>query len=66
MKPAYFGQGTHSGVDITFTRSTLTVSVGGWYDSFVGIESEVLSLREFLERIGIHERDVRKALEVRE
>lgn len=61
MKPAFFG-GTRDGIDIQFNRSAMQVSVGGWYDTCVGIEPESLSLREFLTRIGITEADVSKAM----
>jgi hypothetical protein len=38
----------HSGIDITWTPSAQRLSFGGWYDSFVGLESHSFKLREFL------------------
>lgn len=50
-----------SGIDITWTPSAQRLDIGGWYDSFVGIQTHSMSLREFFERLGITEKDVRKA-----
>lgn len=61
MKPAYFGRDVGAGVDIAFIRAHQTIVIGGWYDHMVGIEAETLSLREFFARVGITERDCRKA-----
>ena len=62
MKPAYFGpEWASSGISVEFTKSTGTISVSGWYDSFVGIQGETLTIREFFDRAGIDEDDCRKA-----
>ena len=61
MKPAYFGKSERAGIDIEFTRKSGIVRVGGWYDSMVGIEGEEMPLREFLDRIGISEKDCKRA-----
>ena len=51
----------HSGIDIAWTPSAQRLVVGGWYDSFVGLESHELTLREFFDRLGITEKDCAKA-----
>ena len=43
-----------AGVDIRFVKSTQTLYIGGYYDTFVGIESEAMSLRDFFQRLGIN------------
>ena len=50
-----------SGIDIEWTPSTMRLSIGGWYDSCVGIESTNLSLGEFCAALGITEAHCRKA-----
>lgn len=61
-RTAYFPKDAkHEGVDITYVKSTKTLRVGGWYDSFCGLETEELSLREFLDRLGVTEKDCREA-----
>lgn len=51
----------HSGVEINFVKSTMTVYVSGHYDSSVGIQSEYFHLRDFFDRLGITEAHCRKA-----
>jgi len=43
-----------SGVDISFVKSTQTLYIGGHYDTFVGIETEAMSLRDFFQQLGIN------------
>ena len=50
-----------SGIDITWTPSAQRLVIGGWYDSFDGIESHELTLREFFGKLGITEKDCAKA-----
>ena len=50
-----------SGIDITWTPSAQRLDIGGWYDSFVGIESSSMTLREFFEMLGIKEADCKRA-----
>ncbi len=50
-----------SGIDITWTPSSGVLDIGGWYDSFVGIQGTRLTLREFFDRLGIKEKDCKKA-----
>lgn len=50
-----------SGIDITFTKSTGELLIGGWYDGCVGIPSTIMSLREFLDALGITDAHCRKA-----
>jgi hypothetical protein len=51
----------HSGVDVTWTRSAQRLDIGGWYDSFVGIQGDSMTLREFFDALGITEKDCAKA-----
>jgi hypothetical protein len=51
----------HSGIDITWTPSAQRLDVGGWYDSFVGLETHSLTLRQFFDELGITEKDCAKA-----
>ena len=60
MKPLFMGD-DHSGIDVTFIRSRMSLEIGGWYDQFVGIETTVMPLREFFDRVGIREADCRRA-----
>lgn len=57
---------SHSGIDITWWKTKGELSIGGWYDSCVGIEGERISLREFFDRLGIVEKDCRKAFKKKE
>jgi len=51
----------HSGIDITWTPSAQRLDVGGWYDSFVGLETHSLTLRQFFDELGITEKECAKA-----
>lgn len=53
--------GNHSGIDITWTPSAQRLDVGGWYDSFVGIGTHSLTLRQFFDGLGITEKDCAEA-----
>ena len=48
---------TSSGIDITWTNTAQRLDIGGWYDSFFGIESGSMLLREFFDKLGITEAD---------
>ena len=62
-KTIYFPENAiHSGIDITWTPSASRLDIGGWYDTYVGIESSLLTLAQFFEKLGITEKDIRKAL----
>lgn len=52
----------HSGIDITWTPSAGRLDIGGWYDSMVGIQPGSMTLAKFFDKLGITEKDVRKAL----
>lgn len=52
-----------SGIDVKWTKSAQRLSIGGWYDTCVGLEGEAMTLREFFDRLGITERDCKKAFE---
>ena len=54
------------GIDITWTPSAQRISIGGWYDTCVGIcQTERMSLRQFFDKLGITERDCKKAFSTR-
>lgn len=55
---------SRSGINITWTPSAQRIAIGGWYDSFVGLEGESLSLRAFFDRLGITEAQCRKAWKI--
>jgi len=38
------------------------LDIGGWYDTMVGIQPGSMTLAEFFAKLGITEKDVRKAL----
>ena len=67
-KTTYFGQSPtgRDGVDVTWWKTKGSLSIGGWYDSCVGIEAETVTLGEFFERLGITEKDCRKAFKKKE
>ena len=59
MDTVYFPEDANrSGIGVTFIRSRRTISIGGWYDTMVGIESSTLDLGEFLKRIGVRTVDL--------
>jgi len=42
------------------------LDIGGWYDTMVGIQPGSMTLAEFFAKLGITEKDVRKALAANE
>jgi len=48
---------------VQFIRRNNSIDISGWYDNFVGIESEIVTLKEFFERCGITKKDCTKAFE---
>jgi hypothetical protein len=48
--------GGRSGVDVAYDATTRTLTIGGWYDSFVGIEPQTVSLDEFLRQLGVRKK----------
>lgn len=59
---AYFAcDGRNSGIDIMFNNRTGMVTIGGWYDSCVGIASETLPLADFLDRLDIRPQDIERS-----
>jgi len=53
---------TYSGVQITWTPSASRLDISGWYDEYVGIEGDSMTLAEFFERLGVTEKDIQRAL----
>jgi hypothetical protein len=51
----------HSGISITWTPSAQRLNVSAWYDSFVGIEGDSMTLHQFFDKLGITEKDCAKA-----
>lgn len=41
------------GIEILYKADTNEVEVCGWYDGSVGIAAETVSLKDFLDRVGI-------------
>ena len=52
---------TSSGIDITWTKSASRIDIGGWYHGYTGIRGESMTLREFFDRLGITEKECKKA-----
>ena len=52
-----------AGVEITWTPSANRLDINGWYDHFVHIEGESMSLSAFFLLLGITENDCKKAFE---
>lgn len=50
--------GDRSGVDVTYTRKTRSLSIGGWYDCFMGIPAQELTLAEFLMLLNVRKADL--------
>jgi len=54
-------EASRSGIKISYTMSNQAIAIFGWYDGFVGIEGESMTLREFFIRLGITEKECHKA-----
>ena len=50
-----------AGIDITWTPSASRIDIGGWYHGSTGIRGDSMSLREFFDKMGITEKDCKKA-----
>jgi hypothetical protein len=64
MKPKkiYLPEDTvHSGIDVTFVKSSQSLRIGGWYDGMVGISGGEISLKDFFQKLGITEKCCQKA-----
>ena len=55
------GERSTSGISITWAPTAQRLDISGWHSSFVGIEGDSFTLREFLDRLGITEKDCAKA-----
>jgi hypothetical protein len=51
----------NSGITVTWTPSASRLDISGYFDEFVGIEGGSFTLSEFFRKLGITEKDVRKA-----
>lgn len=56
---------SRSGIAVEYVKRRNVISVYGWYDTMVGIQGGSMPLGEFLDRLGIGETDVRRALKDR-
>lgn len=54
-------QSGRDGLDVTWTKTTQRLAFGGWYDSFVGIKGDSMTLREFFDALGITRKDTDRA-----
>ena len=52
-----------SGIDITYTKFHKALSIGGWYDGFVGIENVAITLLDFCRLLNIPASHLRKVAE---
>ena len=53
-----------SGIDITYIKSRNVLSIGGWYDSCVGIQNREMSVPEFCKQLGILAKDMARESKV--
>ncbi len=51
----------HSGIDVTFVKSSQSLRIGDWYDGMVGISGGEISLKDFFQKLGITEKCCQKA-----
>jgi hypothetical protein len=51
----------NSGITITWTPSASRLDISGYFDEFVGIEGESFTLAEFFRKLGITEKDAKRA-----
>jgi len=51
----------HSGIDVTWTKTSAVLRIGGWYDGCVGLGGQCITLADFFKRLGITEKDCAKA-----
>ena len=49
-----------SGISIEYIKSRNVIVVSGWYDSFVGIESNEIDFNEFCEVLGVPKKVLEK------
>lgn len=52
---------SNSGIEVRWTPSAQRIDISGWYDSFVGIQGGSMNLKEFFDKLGITEKDCKKA-----
>ncbi|HMV01610.1 MAG TPA: hypothetical protein PLJ37_00650 [Chitinophagales bacterium] len=52
-----------SGIDITYTQCTEELSIGGWYDSCVGIMNQKIKLIDFLKKLKVKKKTLQKILQ---
>lgn len=50
------------GISVEYNTKDMQITIGGWYDTMVGLESETIPLGEFLHRLNITADDVVNAL----
>lgn len=50
-----------SGIDVMYIQRRKTLRISGWYDSFVGIESTEITLKDFFEKLNITLKDCQSA-----
>lgn len=61
MSLVYICQSDRNGIMIRYTKSKRMLDISGWYDRMVGIEGQMLTLREFFDRCGITRKDCERA-----
>jgi len=61
-----YGGSDSQGVEITFTPTAARVDITGWYDQIAGMPTTSLSLKDFLDGLGITLKDCQKALKSQE
>lgn len=51
-----------AGVRVEYVKSRRYIYLGGWFDHIAGIQSEGMSLGEFLRRLGVTLKDCEREL----
>ena len=59
-KEILFGSETRTGIGIEYIKSKKILNVWGWYDTMVGIEGDTISLKDFCNKLGITEKDLKR------
>jgi len=51
----------HEGIRVQYVKRRKTLRINGFYDSFVGIETTEITLKDFFERLNITLKDCQSA-----
>ena len=57
------GDGNSSGICAQYNQTTEEIMIDGWFDCFVGIEGESFKLSDFLKKLGVKKKALKKILD---